>query len=370
MRTLVRKVLVESLGPTVMESDNIEVAHIGKEVEKDGVKTIERTGWQCVVKKGEFKPGDVGVYFEIDSALPLDDERFSFLNNQNNLKEFKDDNGVVKDKCIRIRTQEFRKTLSQGLLLQALLFPELDGVPLETDCADLLHVRHFDKIVALYIKDDNGKGLFPSFLPSTDLERIQNLPQYFEELQDMEFELTRKVDGSSMTVFYAPNYRADDPFGVCANSLEHKMDSKTSLYVRLANELGLFAKLRKSFEQDGIELALQGELNGLGIQKNRDKLNKVEFRVFSIYNVTKQCYLTPEERIQWCEKHDVPHVQVLARHFKPFAQFKSMDEILAYSDGLSENGNPREGIVYKQEDCGVKPIFFKAVSNKYLLKEK
>ena len=24
-------------------------------------------GWQCVVKKGEFKPGDLGVYFEIDS---------------------------------------------------------------------------------------------------------------------------------------------------------------------------------------------------------------------------------------------------------------------------------------------------------------
>lgn len=29
-------------------------------------------GWQCVVKKGEFKAADRAIYFEIDSFLPLD----------------------------------------------------------------------------------------------------------------------------------------------------------------------------------------------------------------------------------------------------------------------------------------------------------
>lgn len=27
-------------------------------------------GWQCVVKKGEFSVGALGLYFEIDSFLP------------------------------------------------------------------------------------------------------------------------------------------------------------------------------------------------------------------------------------------------------------------------------------------------------------
>ena len=35
-------------------------------------------GWQCVVNKGQFKPMDLAVYFEIDSFLPIRDE-FEFL---------------------------------------------------------------------------------------------------------------------------------------------------------------------------------------------------------------------------------------------------------------------------------------------------
>ena len=34
-------------------ADRIELAHV--------------LGWQCVVNKGQFQPGDPGVYFEIDS---------------------------------------------------------------------------------------------------------------------------------------------------------------------------------------------------------------------------------------------------------------------------------------------------------------
>ena len=35
-------------------------------------------GWQCVAKKGEFKPGDLCVYYEVDSYLPIDN-RYEFL---------------------------------------------------------------------------------------------------------------------------------------------------------------------------------------------------------------------------------------------------------------------------------------------------
>ena len=36
----------------------------------DAIECAVVGGWTVVVKKGEFKPGDVGVYFEIDSWVP------------------------------------------------------------------------------------------------------------------------------------------------------------------------------------------------------------------------------------------------------------------------------------------------------------
>ena len=41
---------------TSMNADRLECAHIG--------------GWHCVVGKGEFQAGDLGIYFEIDSKVP------------------------------------------------------------------------------------------------------------------------------------------------------------------------------------------------------------------------------------------------------------------------------------------------------------
>ena len=47
-------VYVDEIVP--MDADRLECARVG--------------GWNCVVGKGEFKKGDIGVYFEIDSKLP------------------------------------------------------------------------------------------------------------------------------------------------------------------------------------------------------------------------------------------------------------------------------------------------------------
>ena len=44
----------------------------------DAIELARIDGWQCVVKKGEFKPGDLGMYFEIDSFLPIEPQ-YEFL---------------------------------------------------------------------------------------------------------------------------------------------------------------------------------------------------------------------------------------------------------------------------------------------------
>ena len=39
----------------------------------DNIELIGVLGWECIAKKGEFKVGDLCVYFEIDSKLPEKD---------------------------------------------------------------------------------------------------------------------------------------------------------------------------------------------------------------------------------------------------------------------------------------------------------
>ena len=44
----------------------------------DAIELVLIMGWQCVAKKSEFKQGDLCVYFEVDSYLPIE-ERYEFL---------------------------------------------------------------------------------------------------------------------------------------------------------------------------------------------------------------------------------------------------------------------------------------------------
>lgn len=45
-------------------------------------------------------------------------------------------------------------------------------------------------------------GNWPSFLRKTDQARIQNKPEYFSLLVDVDFEVTEKLEGSSITAFF------------------------------------------------------------------------------------------------------------------------------------------------------------------------
>jgi len=44
----------------------------------DRIELVSVLGWKCVSKKGEFKEGDLCVYFEVDAFLPVC-EKFEFL---------------------------------------------------------------------------------------------------------------------------------------------------------------------------------------------------------------------------------------------------------------------------------------------------
>ena len=85
-------------------ADRIELAHV--------------LGWQCVVNKGQFQPMDIGVYFEIDSFLPVRPE-FEFMRASSYKKT------DIMGEGFRLRTMRFRGQISQGLLLPLNQVPEI-----------------------------------------------------------------------------------------------------------------------------------------------------------------------------------------------------------------------------------------------------
>ena len=103
MRKLVSIVTIATAEP-IADSDRLDVV------------TMKGKGWRVVTGRGEFKPGDTAVYFEIDSALPADDERYAFLRDRC-LRSWTDKHGRVLMQAIRIRTVKMRGVISQGLVM-------------------------------------------------------------------------------------------------------------------------------------------------------------------------------------------------------------------------------------------------------------
>jgi RNA ligase (TIGR02306 family) len=157
----------------------------------DRIELAKVDGWQMVVGKGDFKVGDRGVMFEIDSLIPGDDERFKFLSR-----------GQVRTHY-RIKSMKLRGTLSQGLLMPTSILTDDEAEQLmlspEQDMAALLGVQKYEPTMPMGGKQ---KGTFPTHLvPKTDQERIQNVPEVLEGRNNREFEITEKLDGTSCTFF-------------------------------------------------------------------------------------------------------------------------------------------------------------------------
>src|ERR1019366_2686553 len=176
-------------------------------------------GWQTVVQKGEFKPNDLCVYFEIDSFIPMAgpdlyghgaSERFKFLEN----KAIKYD-GILGT---RIRTMKLRGTLSQGLAMPFYydIFPEFKGLPEKSfedgtaDFASMLGVIKWEPYISPQLGGQVATS-FPYQIHKTDQERLQNIFYVVKSRDPNEiYEVTEKIDGSSGTIYFN-----NEVFGVC-----------------------------------------------------------------------------------------------------------------------------------------------------------
>lgn len=320
----------------------------------DGADAIEIAvvdGWKVVVKKGEYQVNDLAVYLEIDSWVPS--ELAPFLSKGKEPREF---NGVKGE---RLRTIKLKGQISQGLLLPLSVLgkPEeifaINDDSVNADVTEQLGIQKWEKPIPAQLAG-LVKGNFPTAIPKTDQERVQNIAKQLPTLQGSLFEVTEKLEGSSMTC-----YLLDDVFGVCSRNLDLKRDENNAFW-KIASKYNIEAKMRSLNSAD---FAIQGELIGPGVQGNIYNLTDLDFYVFDIYDVKVGEYLTPEERHTIIKKLNLKHVPVL----ETYKLGGDIDEILTKAEGKSvlNSNQEREGIVFKDVAGG---ITFKAISNRYLIK--
>lgn len=220
----------------------------------DAIEAVRVQDWWCVSKMNEFSVGDLCVYFEIDSLLPMT-ETFAFLANRGTRKSELEDGTIVEG--YRLKTIKLRGQLSQGLALPWTAFPSVfsryddtisaggkiiqsqhpltlkintpDGITFigpSHDVTELLGVHKYEPPMNAQLRG-TARGNFPSFLRKSDQERCQTLRR---EIWDAyvagdKFQVTVKLDGSSMTVFsidegQAEKWGTEARFGVCSRNLE------------------------------------------------------------------------------------------------------------------------------------------------------
>lgn len=326
----------------IQDADKIEVATV--------------RGWQVVVRKGEFQPGDQIIYFEVDTALPVDDPRFSFL----------EDRGTrlwENRKYHILKTIRLRGVYSQGLI-QPLSDWFLLGAPEETNVTKKLGLGKYEKP----LPGQPGMGKNPGahakgpflteYAPKTDSERVQNLGKYWKSIQNLDWVITSKIDGTSVTYIRD----LDGEIRVCSRNWELHFN-EDSIYWSVLKEYPELADTLQPGE------AIQAELAGPGIQGNPLHLSKVRPFVFSYLRNKKYNGFHHFPEPLW--KLKVPLFFLDRQRLSEY----TIPELIEEINGMESLVSPdrlEEGVVFHTLRGDIVPFLgrntFKVISNKYLLK--
>jgi hypothetical protein len=392
-----------------------ELAYI---VEIDGIRPIEGAdrvevaivgGWRIMVRKGQFQPGDLAVYFEIDAQVP-EKEPFQFL----------------ESKHYKIKTQKYFKgtVISQGLLMAAEDFgwkTELDGQgkpaaiggykkgDFLTEVLGVTYAEPEDNVRKASSKDKyqrmeerhrklfqnplvkriyrhpwgrallflifgsrkNEKSEWPSWVVKTDEERIQNLPWILEDRS--EWIATEKIDGTSTTFTMKRGKRGKFEFFICSRNVCFDTPAKmkagaydaSNVYQEMAVKYNIETILKELLAKvfpDAEWVTLQGETYGAGIQKREYGKEGHDFMGFNLI-ISNKGRLNSVKAAELMKNYDVPWVPIIDAHF---VLPNTVEELLTIATGTSVvDGGMREGLVFRSQD-GARS--FKAVSNEYLIK--
>lgn len=324
----------------------------------EAIERVTVKGWNVVSEKNIHKIGDLAIYIEIDSIIPIYPE-FEFLR-KSSYRQFKDGT-----EGFLLRTVTMRGQVSQGLLLPLSIIQNItnyqfhyntDSVTLwNNDDKGEIYFKEGDDITQLLgitkyeepIPDEitiTAKGMSPSFVPDSSLPRAQNSQDFINRYAGETFRQTEKLDGWAVSY-----YLNSDVFGVCSRGVDFK-EIKGNPYWDFAKKSNLEERLRKVLDP-GTNIVLQGELIGEGIAKNKYKLKGKTVRFYNCRSHTGE---------------DGP-VSIILQ----VLNFQTDDEILLECPVINENYTLPSTVEQLVQDATIRSILNPAIwAEGYVLKHK
>lgn len=379
----------------------------------DRVESAIVGGWRCIVPKGQFQPGSLGIYFEIDSRVPADNPAFAFMEKRN----------------YKVKTQKMCKSISQGLLMHPSDFgwnvyafsgtdkffiiddnnevhdPDFESrfltaklgityAEAEDNTRKAASVDKYKKMTQrrpnlfkqpwarwmmkrewgrrvmffFFGKKKDKKNGWPAWVAKTDEERVQNMPWILKDKTT--WIATEKIDGTSTTfTMKRGKWPHKNQFYVCSRNVVFDTPGKncfydSNVYLEMAEKYHIEDMLTSFLnEHPNVEwVTLQGETYGAGIQKRDYHMKDHCFMGFN-FITSNEGRWNSQRAEALCLTYGVPWVPIVD---DAFVMPDTVDELLAIATGESVvDGGMREGLVFRSDD-GVKS--FKAVSNEFLMK--
>jgi RNA ligase (TIGR02306 family) len=342
----------------IPNADRIVTAHIG--------------GWPVVVSKGYFNVGDHCVYFEPDAMLPLSNPVFAPLEGRGKTKD-----NTRGESCVVLKTAKFRGQLSQGFVASPVSLGLEPDLPVGTCLDDVLGVEKYDppeiQTSSGVLKD------MPGFISKTEELRVQNLDDMVAWLTDhpdvaAEYHASEKLDGASATY-----YRHEDgdgiTYGVCSHVAEIKDADDDNEYWLIASKYDMHSVLDDLYARHpGRSIAVQGEITGPGIRKNRLGFKDIVFHVFNVI-IDGQRYDPADAEFGLDDDIIVPQLDISLPVDTAGDPHVTMQNIIDQAYGRKSTitkDRLAEGIVWRYDGDDLVASswnHFKSLNNKYLLKD-
>ena len=325
---------------------SVEKIHtVTKHPNADALDIVGVLGYKAIVKRDQYKVGDLIVFIQPDTVLP-DAPWATFY----------------KSKSSRVKAVKLRGEWSMGIVESIEnVFGTNSHVLIEgLEISEKIGVVKYDPPVPA---DLSAKGLLPFGIPKTDEERYQNLGAN-EIPFGSKVDVTLKIDGQSWTAYAKLQEDGSVMTGICGRTLEFK-DDVTNNYTLLNKKYGILEKLTEYARKHNVSIALRGESYGQGIQAFKlnphSSLSK-DLAIFSVYLIDEHRYSRKGEQFYF--------VNVAADLGLATVPILEMDVVVTpelinkYDEVLKEvNGKPFEGVVINVED----PFYVRSfkVINKY-----